>query len=149
MLNDFRIDVGDLKRFSQELQSLGTEEFKRGIRPVLLKFARGVVPVVQSRYDSHYPSVSGTGRASIRAGAGIDRASITIGSARAPYMIGQEFGSDRYSQFRPWTGKGERGKGSRGRFLYPTLRSELPDLTGELMDALMDVAGRAFPERVL
>lgn len=148
MLNNFRIDVTDLKRFDAELRSLGGE-FERGLRPVLLAFARRLRPEVQRRYDARYPRVTGAGRGSIRAGAARDRASITIGSTRAPYMIGQEFGSNRYRQFAPWSGRGPLGKGSAGKFLYPTLREKVPELHEELMDGIMEIAQRAFPERIV
>jgi hypothetical protein len=35
---------------------------------------------------------------------------------------GYEFGSNKYKQFPRWSGK--EGKGSRGYFIYPTLRAE-------------------------
>ena len=37
---------------------------------------------------------------------------------------GAEFGSNKYKQFPNWSGK--FGKGSRGWFIYPTLRQEQP-----------------------
>ena len=37
---------------------------------------------------------------------------------------GYEFGSNRYKQFPLWSGR--FGRGSRGWFIYPTLRSEQP-----------------------
>lgn len=40
---------------------------------------------------------------------------------------GLEFGSDRFKQFPSWSGR--FGKGSRGWFIYPTLRSIQPQLT--------------------
>lgn len=39
---------------------------------------------------------------------------------------GYEFGSNRYKQFPVWSGK--EGRGSRGWFIYPTLRSVQPDI---------------------
>jgi hypothetical protein len=37
---------------------------------------------------------------------------------------GSEFGSNRYKQFPVWSGR--EGRGSRGWFIYPTLRVEQP-----------------------
>ena len=37
---------------------------------------------------------------------------------------GSEFGSNRYKQFPVWSGR--EGRGSRGWFIYPTLRAEQP-----------------------
>lgn len=39
---------------------------------------------------------------------------------------GVEFGSNRYKQFPVWSGR--EGRGSRGWFIYPTLRSVQPDI---------------------
>lgn len=42
---------------------------------------------------------------------------------------GSEFGSNRFKQFPVWSGR--EGRGSRGWFIYPTLRSEQPYLLNE------------------
>ena len=39
---------------------------------------------------------------------------------------GLEFGSNKYKQFPVWSGK--EGRGSRGWFIYPTLRAVQPDI---------------------
>ena len=39
---------------------------------------------------------------------------------------GSEFGSNRYKQFPVWSGR--EGRGSRGWFIYPTLRAVQPDI---------------------
>lgn len=42
---------------------------------------------------------------------------------------GNEFGSNKYKQFPIWSGK--EGQGSRGWFIYPTLRKEQPYIVRE------------------
>ena len=42
---------------------------------------------------------------------------------------GNEFGSNKYKQFPVWSGK--EGRGSRGWFIYPTLRQEQPYIVRE------------------
>jgi len=42
---------------------------------------------------------------------------------------GSEFGSNRYKQFPVWSGR--EGRGSRGWFIYPTLRAEQPYIINE------------------
>lgn len=42
---------------------------------------------------------------------------------------GFEFGSDRYKQFPRWSGR--QGRGSRGWFIYPTLRRNQPYIVKE------------------
>lgn len=46
---------------------------------------------------------------------------------------GYEFGSNRYKQFPVWSGR--EGRGSRGWFIYPTLRAEQPYIINEWENA--------------
>jgi hypothetical protein len=42
---------------------------------------------------------------------------------------GYEFGSNKFKQFPRWSGK--QGRGSRGWFIYPTLRAEQPHIIAQ------------------
>jgi hypothetical protein len=42
---------------------------------------------------------------------------------------GSEFGSNRYKQFPVWSGK--QGRGSKGWFIYPTLRKIQPEIVAK------------------
>ena len=42
---------------------------------------------------------------------------------------GYEFGSNKYKQFPVWSGR--EGRGSRGYFIYPTLRAEQPQIIAQ------------------
>ena len=42
---------------------------------------------------------------------------------------GYEFGSNKYKQFPLWSGR--EGRGSRGYFIYPTLRAEQPHIIAQ------------------
>ena len=42
---------------------------------------------------------------------------------------GYEFGSNKFKQFPVWSGR--EGRGSKGWFIYPTLRAEQPQLIAE------------------
>ena len=46
---------------------------------------------------------------------------------------GSEFGSNKYKQFPVWSGS--EGRGSRGWFIYPTLRAEQPHIIAQWEDA--------------
>lgn len=46
---------------------------------------------------------------------------------------GSEFGSNKFKQFPVWSGK--EGRGSRGWFIYPTLRAEQPYLIDQWENA--------------
>ncbi len=70
-------------------------------------------------------------------------ASIVLGGKNRPWLYGQEFGSVyRYPQFRrPPVDREppvhDTAGISRGRFLYPALRSEVPKLVGRYADIVM------------
>jgi hypothetical protein len=46
---------------------------------------------------------------------------------------GYEFGSNKFKQFPVWSGR--EGRGSRGWFIYPTLRAEQPRLISQWVEA--------------
>jgi hypothetical protein len=46
---------------------------------------------------------------------------------------GYEFGSNKYKQFPKWSGR--EGRGSKGWFIYPTLRAEQPYLIGQWLES--------------
>jgi hypothetical protein len=47
-------------------------------------------------------------------------------------LAGTEFGSNKFKQFPIWSGSNPGGgRGSKGYFIYPTLREEQPYLIGE------------------
>ena len=50
---------------------------------------------------------------------------------------GLEFGSIRFKQFPTWSGR--YGRGSRGWFIYPTLRKVQPELTERFTKEMNDV----------
>ena len=122
-------------------------------------FAARIVPRAQAAYNAVYPKPTskqkraGGGRrkgavSQIRAVATQTSSGIRIGGARYRYMLGQEFGSNKYPQFRPWTGPGPSGRGSEGRYLYPTIRAEMPNVLRRYRSEVMDkVFAKAFPER--
>jgi len=66
---------------------------------------------------------SKTGRLSY----GFDGQRFSGGGSTKSLWRGLEFGSRRFKQFPEWSGR--YGKGSRGWFIYPTLRKIQPQLT--------------------
>jgi hypothetical protein len=50
---------------------------------------------------------------------------------------GSEFGSNRYKQFPVWSGR--QGRGSRGWFIYPTLRENQPALVRQWEEAFSKI----------
>ena len=50
---------------------------------------------------------------------------------------GYEFGSNKFKQFPVWSGR--EGRGSRGWFIYPTLRAEQPYIINEWENAFSQI----------
>jgi len=50
---------------------------------------------------------------------------------------GYEFGSNKFKQFPVWSGR--EGRGSRGYFIYPTLRAEQPHIIAEWENAFTKI----------
>ena len=50
---------------------------------------------------------------------------------------GYEFGSNKYKQFPVWSGS--QGRGSRGWFIYPTLRAEQPNIIAKWENAFNEI----------
>ena len=57
---------------------------------------------------------------------GFARQKFSGGATTQMLWGGMEFGSSRFKQFPAWSGK--MGRGSRGWFIYPTLRAEQPEI---------------------
>ncbi len=50
-----------------------------------------------------------------------------------------EFGSNKYPQFPRWSGPMPKGPGSRGWFIYPTIRSLQPTIIKEFEEIILEV----------
>ena len=74
---------------------------------------------------------------------------ISFGFARQKYSGGgttqqlwggSEFGSNKYKQFPVWSGR--EGRGSRGWFIYPTLRSLQPEILKRWEEGFSEIVKR-------
>jgi hypothetical protein len=68
---------------------------------------------------------------------GFARQKLSGGGTTQQVWAGYEFGSNRYKQFPVWSGR--EGKGSRGWFIYPTLRSVQPDIVRKWEEAFSKI----------
>jgi hypothetical protein len=50
---------------------------------------------------------------------------------------GYEFGSNKYKQFPIWSGR--EGRGSKGWFIYPTLKAEQPQIVSQWAEAFSHI----------
>ena len=64
---------------------------------------------------------------------GFARQKLSGGGTTQMLWGGYEFGSNKYKQFPIWSGR--EGRGSRGWFIYPTLRAEQPYIINEWENA--------------
>jgi hypothetical protein len=131
-----------LKEFTRDLRRVD-KEFPRQVARAMRKAAKHVEGDARSRYARRYrQGASGRSTRSVKgiaAFASSWEAGIKFGDDRRPWLIGQEFGSNRYQQFRPWTGAGPGGKGSHGRFIWPAIREEMDTVSDQLADDLMGI----------
>ena len=143
MTDGMRVNVQGLREFRTAIRRVGPD-MPKALQQENKAVAGEVAGQARAAYVSVYTSRSGRGAGSIRGLATQTRAQVAIGGARTPYMLGLEFGSNRFPQFRPWSGPAPRGRGSRGKFLYPALRAALPGLVQRYAQAIDKVAARAF-----
>ena len=100
--------------------------------------------------DSAHSLYSRTVASRIAEGASVKKSSkigeITYGFANQKFSGGastktlwggSEFGSNKYKQFPIWSGK--QGRGSRGYFIYPTLRKEQPYILAQWTGAFDNI----------
>jgi hypothetical protein len=64
---------------------------------------------------------------------GFARQKLSGGGTTQMLWGGYEFGSNKFKQFPVWSGR--EGRGSRGWFIYPTLRAEQPYIINEWENA--------------
>lgn len=111
--------VDSAKRISYEIASLAQNKIRQAgySRTKSGKAVRRVVD------GSTVSRTSKTGRLSF----GFAGQRFSGGASTQKLWGGLEFGSDRFKQFPSWSGR--YGRGSRGWFIYPTLRQIQPELT--------------------
>ena len=68
---------------------------------------------------------------------GFARQKFSGGGTTQQLWGGNEFGSNRFKQFPIWSGK--EGRGSRGWFIYPTLRSVQPEIVDRWENAFSKI----------
>lgn len=110
-------------------------EYPRRINAANKKAAERVAAAAVARYDQLHGGGTGKSRSRIRALASNTRAQVAIGGARAPHLMGQEFGSFggvHKAQFPAWSGNGAEA----GYFLYPAWRAERGELEEFYLETL-------------
>ena len=111
--------VSEAKNVAGDLASYAANEIKSAARG-RTKAAKAVQAVADGAKVS---KSSKTGRIDI----GFASQRLSGGGNTQKLWAGLEFGSNRYKQFPSYSGR--LGRGSRGWFIYPTLRRIQPELT--------------------
>ena len=71
---------------------------------------------------------------------GFVRQKLSGGATTQQLWGGVEFGSNKYKQFPVWSGR--EGRGSRGWFIYPTLRAVQPDILNRWENGFSQIVKR-------
>ena len=140
------LDETQLRQVFKVLKNMGeeaNEEAKRQSR-ALAEFARA--EVIQTASRGNNTKVSGR----IAQGSRVKKSSrigeITYGFASQKFSGGattrdiwggSEFGSNRYKQFPVWSGR--EGRGSKGWFIYPTLRKIQPEIVARWTESFTKI----------
>ena len=124
------IEVEGLDQFRRDLRAMG-REYRNAWDSEVRKIGRPIAADAKRRYRKEHPRRRG-GRGSqrgIRSTARQGAAVLSIGSARYPYLLGQEFGSGHYPQFPSYD--------KEGRFFFPAIiegAAEVPERFQSAMD---------------
>lgn len=106
------------------------------------KIAIWVADEVQSDYSAAHPAQTGRAENSIRALATQTSASVRIGSEIAPYVLGQNFGSNQGPNKQQFPERKEPDY-----FLYANIEQHFDRIKKEHLQGVDDVFEEAFPER--
>ena len=131
-----------LNEFVRDLRAVD-RQFPRMVSQAMRKAAKVAERRARARYSARYRS-GGSDRSTrtvkgISAFASARQAGIQFGGPKRPWLVGQEFGSNKYPQFRAWTGRGPGNKGSWGRAVYPAMREVVAEATRDLADDLTNI----------
>lgn len=127
-----------MAKFRAALRKAGAE-FPKRLQQVNKSIAVEVADDTRDAYRrSRFRQRSGDGARSIRALATQTRAQVAIGSARAPYLPGQNFGSNRVRQFAP--------KARPDRFLFATVEKRKPEIEKDHREMVDDLMREAYPD---
>lgn len=132
------VQVDGLTELNKALRDMGPE-----LKGELRKTNKTVADFVAADSKSAAYSIGGVAAhvaPSIKASAGALSAGVSLGGNAYPMAGGAEFGSNRYKQFKPWTGNGS----DAGYFVFPSIRRDIDRIEteyGVAMDNLLTRTG--------
>lgn len=137
--------IQDLAGYRRALKQVNAE-LPKMLRAALKEAAKGAEFRAVKKWAQRYRSRRGKTVDSIKIRATETSVALAFGGPSFPYAKGQEFGSNKFRQFFPYTGPGPEGRGSEGRFIFPAVREEAPELEDELVESFNKIARVAYPE---
>lgn len=133
-----RIEVRpSMAKFRAALKKAGND-FPKKLQKVNKEVAKTVADDTREAYGNYYQRQSGAGERSIRALATQLKAQVAIGNTKAPYVPGQNFGSNRIRRFAP--------KAHPDRFLYKSVEKRRAKIIEEHSEMVRDLLHEAYPE---
>lgn len=129
--------LGEVRR---KLKAAG-QGFSKALQKVFKSHSKKISDQMRGEYTSDHPTQSGAGLRSIRPYATQDSASIQIGGDIAPYLLGQNFGSNQ--------GLHKKQFPARGRpdyYLYTNVKEDYPSMIRDHEKAVDELMEEAFPD---
>ena len=132
------IKIEGLAKFRRDLRAMGSE-YRKGLDRNLKATVQPIVQKAKAQYRIEHPRRRG-GRGSqrgIRGTATGGKVRVILGGTRYPYLLGQEFGSNKYPQFPAWTNQ-------KGTFFWPEIRKGTGKLIEDIEKVLDDANKKHF-----
>lgn len=149
MPGEATIKVEGLRQLARELGK-ADPELRKALGKQYRKIGLWLVPKAQARMRAEAKGAGGSlGSLGIRASAATTSARITLLGSN-PRVRGDEFGSKRYGQFRPWRGNKWPSTWvpeGVGYAVHPTIRENEALILEQFGDVLEDSLKEAYPER--
>jgi hypothetical protein len=123
------------------LREIGGGKLAKQLQKANKKIAVWLADEVESDYNSAHPPQSHEGANSIKARATQTSASIWMGSDLAPYVLGQNFGSNQGPHKQQFPDRQEPDY-----FLYANLEQNYKRIEREHLQGVDDVFHLAFPD---
>lgn len=148
-----QIKTRNINNLARDIQRAVGREKDKALRKAHREIANEVRDEARNRGRSAYGKNGSYGRATraITSRAWPDKARVRLEPKKDPRILGAEYGSHQFKQFRGWTGNqftaGSGPDAGVGYALHPTLRDKVPEIREMYGDRLMDALEAAFPKR--
>jgi hypothetical protein len=128
-------DKAELRSITRAFKAMDDEAISQAkeTSSALADFVRGRIVsaannVTRNRLDNKVAEGSKVSKSSkiVEISFGFAGQKLSGGGTTQQLWGGSEFGSNKYKQFPVWSGR--EGRGSRGWYIYPTLRSAQPEI---------------------